>query len=82
MNGYYSIRKATLAWSRYCGIYSIHGAAMLWVLGKAFMEETFGDTIPAESRGLIESLYYSPVWIVVMVALGIVLGIAGCFFWL
>ena len=79
-NGYHSIGKATLAYAIYSGIYGFHGAVMLWVFGRAYMEENFGTSFTSEGLDLISSLYYNPMWIVVIVLLGVILGALGCLF--
>ncbi|AMP19885.1 hypothetical protein AZF37_00665 [endosymbiont 'TC1' of Trimyema compressum] len=79
-NGYYSIGKATLAWAIFSGIYGLHGAVMLWVFGRAYMEENFSTSFSPEAMAIIASLYYNPMWIIVIVVLGVVFGALGCLF--
>ena len=79
-NGYHSLFPATIAWSIYSAIYSIHGAVILWVFGRAHMEDYFRSSFTGERMDIMSNLYYDPVWGIVMMVLGFIFGALGCLF--
>lgn len=73
-----NFQTVALSWSIYSAIYGLHGAVMLWVFGKSYMETTFVDMFsPAQLTAMI-NFYYSPWLIFAIIAVTFICGYVGC----
>ena len=77
-SSYRSIGRNTVAWAVFSGIFSLHGAILMWVFGGKYFTEQLSSMFSPEQFVLMDQYYYDPVMVLIIIALGAACGALGC----